>query len=218
MRREIRRDGAHRAHRVRWVSCVWLVCAACGTGAPPADAAAPERSSGAESGAVRALPIPAEAAEREAALQQLGEIAFAALGEGAPLRLLYGDEELAELLTASAATQQRALRQRPREVPAERLRELSATRFAGLCAQGSRLAPPGGALGLRAEAWTLQRVLVIGARDGRRRLAAWVEGDFVYSDRGFRALDIRRVEAPRWEHSDLEIATCDLRVGAASFD
>ena len=110
------------------------------------------------------------------------------------------------------------LRDRPLELPVARLREFRETRYVSVCAQGSEPAHQGGALGLRRPTWTLQRILVVGRRDGGQRLAAWVEADFAYGPEGFEALDLRRVEAPRWEHSDLEIATCDLRVDADSSD
>ena len=53
----------------------------------------------------------------------------------------------------------------------------------------------------------------ISARLGGRRVASWVEGAFVYTREGFRALDLTRVEVPRWEHADLELAACDMEVG-----
>jgi hypothetical protein len=67
-------------------------------------------------------------------------------------------------------------------------------------------------LGLQADGWIFDRFLLIGRRPSGRRIAAWVEGVFVYTDAGFTALDLERVEEPRWEHSDLEIAPCDLSI------
>jgi hypothetical protein len=63
-----------------------------------------------------------------------------------------------------------------------------------------------------ASRWTIERVLVIGIRPGGRRIAAWIEGTFVYTDAGIGALDLERVEQPRWEHSDLELAPCDFAI------
>ncbi len=34
----------------------------------------------------------------------------------------------------------------------------------------------------------------------------------MFSDAGFGALDLERVETPRWEHSDLELAPCDMAI------
>ena len=59
-----------------------------------------------------------------------------------------------------------------------------------------------------------RREVALGGRVGLRcGVAAWVEGVFVYSNAGFKAIDLQRVEAPRWEHADLEIATCDMQAG-----
>ena len=46
-----------------------------------------------------------------------------------------------------------------------------------------------------------------------RRVAAWVEGVFIQTDGGFVAIDLHRVEDPRCEHTDLEIAPCDMEAG-----
>ena len=158
-------------------------------------------------------PMPADEGERDAALGALGQRAFAALAAGDPLALLAPETLLDVVLSEDAARRMRLLRARPRELPRDRLQAFAEPRYLGVCAQGSEAALRGGALGLRHPTWTLQRLLVVGEREGGRRLAAWVEADFVFAEEGFTMLDLRRVEAPRWEHSDLEIATCDLRVG-----
>ena len=93
------------------------------------------------------------------------------------------------------------------------LRSLLATaEYAGICLQGAREAPADGPLGLEMPGWVFDRFLLIGLRVPGQRLATWLEGVFLYTDAGFFALDLERVEEPRWEHSDLEIAPCDLSI------
>jgi hypothetical protein len=49
---------------------------------------------------------------------------------------------------------------------------------------------------------------------GGGALAGWVEGQFLHTDAGFGALRLDRVEAPRRDHADLELAICELRARA----
>jgi hypothetical protein len=60
----------------------------------------------------------------------------------------------------------------------------------------------------------LQRILVV-ARTGANgpRSASWLEGDFVYTAQGWRALSFHRIETPRRHHADLELAPCDVEAG-----
>lgn len=148
-------------------------------------------------------------------MDAFGRRAWAALREGEPERLLYDDLDLRALLDTAGATRLSARRitltQRlgsTADFPAL----LASAEYAGICLQGARDEEPGGVLGLRTEAWIFDRALVIGRRPGGRRIASWVEGTFVFTDSGFGALDLERVEAPRWEHSDLELAPCDLAI------
>lgn len=134
---------------------------------------------------------------------------------GHPSRLLVDDLGLRNLLDAPSATRVGARRMQVRQ----RMRAtrdfaslLEGADYAGICLQGARVEPAGGVLGLQNDAWIFDRLLVIGRRPSGRRVAAWVEGVFVYTDVGFTALDLERVEEPRWEHSDLELAPCDLAV------
>ena len=89
-----------------------------------------------------------------------------------------------------------------------------AATFAGFCAQGAREEAPRAGLGLTHAGWVLERILLV-ARGGAAAAgsASWVEGDFVYTDRGWRVLSLRRVETPRRQHSDLELAPCDVEAG-----
>jgi hypothetical protein len=90
---------------------------------------------------------------------------------------------------------------------------LGGARYLGVCIQGARLEPAEGPLGLRRDRWVVDRALVVGLRPGRRRVAAWVEGIFVQTVDGYRAIALQRLERPRWEHSDLDLAPCDMGSG-----
>jgi hypothetical protein len=48
------------------------------------------------------------------------------------------------------------------------------------------------------------------ARDGQGRSASWVEGRFAYTDQGWKTLSLTRIELPRRQHSDLDLAPCDV--------
>jgi len=80
--------------------------------------------------------------------------------------------------------------------------------YDGFCAQGE---DPGDAPRAAdgSAPWWLGRLLVVG-RSGNRRAAAWLEGIFAYTDRGWKVLVLHRVEDPRVAHADLELATCDV--------
>ena len=43
------------------------------------------------------------------------------------------------------------------------------------------------------------------------RSAAWLEGTFVFTNRGWEAIAIRHMEVPRPDHADLELAPCDVQ-------
>jgi hypothetical protein len=171
---------------------------------------------------MRSLAPPDEHDARQVAVDELGQRAWDALRRGDPETLLYDDVALRALLEPDAATRFAARRSLTdlgscgtppgcaghSDPPTM----LASARYVGLCVQGARLEPAGEVLGLKQEAWVLDRVLVIGSLPTGRRVAAWIEGTFVYSTHGFRAIDIERVEEPRWEHTDVEIAPCDLAI------
>jgi hypothetical protein len=149
-------------------------------------------------------------------LRDSGERFYAALSRGRPLLTLLDELGLRRVVDDPSATRYSARRAglnlrlgvRPADFESFRSAE-----FLGICAQGARERPAGGVLGLREPTWTLERVLVVGRRPSGRRIAAWLEGIFVLTDQGLYALDLSRAEAPRWEHSDLELASCDVEVG-----
>jgi hypothetical protein len=84
--------------------------------------------------------------------------------------------------------------------------------YAGFCAQGVHAEPAKSHYGLRDHAWTFERMLVV-ARKGRGRSAAWVDGRFVYTSRGWLAFSVTGIETPRAHHTDLELAPCDVQEG-----
>jgi hypothetical protein len=93
-------------------------------------------------------------------------------------------------------------------------RDWSDARFVGFCAQGARTEPPHAGLGLTQAGWVLDRLLVVvQPATGGPRSASWLEGDFVYTGRGWRVLSLRRAEPPRRHHADLELAPCDVEAG-----
>ncbi|HJL01430.1 MAG TPA: hypothetical protein RMH85_08645 [Polyangiaceae bacterium LLY-WYZ-15_(1-7)] len=160
--------------------------------------------------------MPPDNASREVPLAEFGRVVYRSLERRDPERLLYDDAELDALLTPEEATRVRALRaglgaRLDLEPGAFRLFQQATP--AAICVQGVHDEPAGGRFGLREPGWVFQRALVSGEQPGGRRVAAWVEGVFVYSNAGFKAIDLQRVEAPRWEHADLEIATCDMQAG-----
>jgi hypothetical protein len=170
---------------------------------------------GASTRATVPLPAPDSRAARDTAIEAFGRRAWAALAEGRPGRLLYDDVELRALLDPAGATRFSARRLSLGSrvgATGELSARLASAEYAGICLQGARVEDAGGVLGLERPAWVFDRALVIGRRPGGQRIASWIEGSFVLSDAGFGALDLERVEAPRWEHSDLEIAPCDHAV------
>jgi hypothetical protein len=160
--------------------------------------------------------VPQAKAARDRALARVGRRLFDALRRGAPERLLFDDGVLRRLLEPDAATRVAAYRlgrgarldYRPAAFGGLRQSE-----YAGVCLQGARVEPSGTPLGLRKPGWVFDRALVAATTGSGRRLGAWVEGTFVYTNAGFGAIDLGRVEEPRWEHSDLELAPCDMEVG-----
>lgn len=162
------------------------------------------------------LRFPDAREERDGAIAETGRRMYRLLRTARPERLLLDDEELSRLLEPNAASQARALRpgvSQRLNVESARFRALDNAEFSGICLQGAREEPANGRLGLLEPAWVFARALVVGTQPGGRRLASWVEGAFVYTNEGFQAIALTRVEPPRWEHSDLELTTCDMEVG-----
>lgn len=172
---------------------------------------------GAERAAVeRTLEVPRSEEARHEILRRTGAHLYRALREADPGRLLLDDMALRQLLSGEAATRGSILRaprgRRLIDRP-QAFSILQTAAYQGICIQGSRVEPPHSPVGLLRPAWMFDRALVAGRRPSGRRVAVWVEGEFVYTDEGFRAISIGRVEEPRWEHSDLDLAPCDMEVG-----
>jgi hypothetical protein len=147
-------------------------------------------------------------------LRATGEQIYDALVAAEPERLLVDDEGMRRLVDPETGERFAALRLGVRT----RVGQISplafeGTEFMGLCLQGARLEVAAGPHGLRAPAFVFERALVAAKMSSGRRVAAWVEGVFVETEGGFVALDLHSVEDPRWEHTDLEIAPCDMEVG-----
>lgn len=163
------------------------------------------------------LTMPAEASARRQSLSELGQRLFEGL-RGRGLSSCFASvTELDTLIVPEV----RFRRQREREASVERVsangvfqRDWALASYAGFCAQGAREEPPGNGLGLTQRGWVLERILVVASLgDGQGRSAAWLEGAFVYTEQGWKALNFRRVEPPRRHHSDLDLAPCDVESG-----
>lgn len=184
---------------------VALTLLACTANGPPGAA-----------GATTPLEAPADAAARTRAAHVLGRRLHHALCAGDVEGLVFDDPTIRRLLTPEAAARASLRRLnfgRELSLPAVSRRLLRGAPYRGVCLQDTRHEPAGAGTGLRAPGWVVGRVLVVGQESGGARVAAWVEGAFVYTDASFGAAFIERVEAPRRDHADLQIATCDLRVG-----
>jgi hypothetical protein len=150
----------------------------------------------------------------DSAIARVGQRIYDAMVAGDPQGLLIDDAGMRRLVTAEAGERYAALRLGV----GTRIGETSSlafdgTSYLGVCLQGARLEPADAELGLRAPAWIFERALVAGRMASGRRTAAWIEGVFVRTENGFVALDLHSVEDPRWEHTDLEIAPCDMESG-----
>lgn len=155
-----------------------------------------------------------EAARR--AVQLMGRRMHRALAQGEPQRLLFDDLELRALLTPEAASRAGLLRatiDARLDIEPARFRVFQRAPYQGLCIQNARMEPARGAVGLREAGWTFSRALVVGSLGRGEWVASWMEGTFVYTDAGFGAVRLDRVEAPRLQHADLRLADCDLAVG-----
>ena len=159
--------------------------------------------------------LPSDQVERRESIDRLARALFSAIQAQSPEQVLVAPAELDQLLPTSTRSR---IEQERRHTGAQltalpgRAAVWSGASYAGFCAQGAREEPPGGSLGLIEAAWLLDRLLVV-ADLGNGRSASWVEGRFLFTDQGWRALSLSRVEAPRAGHSDLDLAPCDVEQG-----
>jgi hypothetical protein len=136
---------------------------------------------------------------------------------GRPAEVAFDEKTLDRLLLPDAGRRALALRAQmpgPRSLPSDQSALWAGARYAEICVQQGRAEPRAGSLGLRAPGFVFERALVVGREPGGGSLAGWVEGAFLHTDAGFGALTLERVEAPRRDHADLELAVCELRARA----
>jgi hypothetical protein len=167
----------------------------------------------------RTLPLPEVDPERRAAFDEIARRTFQVLRGADASSLLLDDDALRALLTPEAATRVASIRASTGvafRMQRETSDALAHASYLGVCIQRARLEPPGTSLAMRAPGFAFDRMLVVGSEPGGGRVAAWVEGSFVYTDAGFYALVLNRLEAPRRDHADLDLAPCDLRFGLGS--
>jgi hypothetical protein len=164
-----------------------------------------------------ARPLPQDQANVERTLDAFGRKLYDALSRGRAEGVTLDDSGLRALLHREAAEQAIALRQTAtslRRVTPDERALFGSARYAGICVQQGRAEPGGGPVGLRSAGFLFERALVVGQEPGGGAIASWVEGHFLNTSAGFIALAIERVEPPRRDHADLELAVCELRAGA----
>jgi hypothetical protein len=150
-------------------------------------------------------------------LSELARVLFEGLRDGQLRSCFASPDELEALVVPEA----RFRLERDRSASLERAESAASFRrdwalasYAGFCAQGARQERAGGGLGLTRPGWVLDRILVVAdLGQGRPRSASWLEGSFVYTEHGWKALSFRRIEPPRLHHADLELAPCDVESG-----
>lgn len=163
---------------------------------------------------LRPVAMPNEASQRRSSLSELAERLFAGLQAGSMDRCVASPNELDQLLDPEARMHAERERHAHGGFASSTLfpKDWGGGRFAGFCAQGARNEPAHAALGLRQRGWVLERILVV-ASLGATRSAAWVSGRFVYTDAGWKLLSVDQIEQPRRQHSDLDLAPCDVEAG-----
>jgi hypothetical protein len=164
---------------------------------------------------LRPRTLPADAARSRKELSELGVRLHAALAKGALAQVLLDQDELFAVLAPAAARRVASARAlvRVSEPSQDARAQWSSVRFAGLCVQQGRVEPAGGVLGLTQAGFVFERALLEGRDPAGAPLGAWVEGVFLLTERGFFAVALERIEAPRRDHADLELAVCELRAG-----
>jgi hypothetical protein len=159
--------------------------------------------------------LPSDARQRDQVLATFGERLYTALASGRFDEVVANDRTRDALLKPEAARRPNPNVTSAKHglvaelVPAEQ-KLWGTARYAGLCVQSGRSEPRAGVLGLRRPGFVFTRGLLIGREAGGGELAGWVEGVFVLTEQGFIALEIDHVEPPRRDHSDLELAECEL--------
>ncbi len=176
-----------------------VLCAACGASSPRAPSTP--------------TPLPQLDAARPE-LAAFGQRLYRALALGRLEAVTFDAVALDRLLLPAAGRRALAMRAQvpgPRRLPPDETAVWAGARYAEICVQQGRAEPRDGALGLRAPGFVFERALIVGREPGGGALAGWVEGAFLHTDAGFGALSLDRVEAPRRDHADLQLAVCELR-------
>lgn len=158
--------------------------------------------------------MPRVRAKRLEVLEEFGRRAHRALATASLSAILLDEDGLEAVLDSDGYARFEALRMGlgARVHLDERHGAFAETEFSGLCVLRSREEDAHAETGLDLPGWIFDRALVVGDRGGRR-LGAWLEGTFLYTDHGIFALDLTRVEEPRSQHSDIELVQCDQAVG-----
>ena len=162
------------------------------------------------------MPLPEDPYARQLALGQIGRQLYAAVGDGEPERLLVDRTELRSILDVDGAMRVVRLRElgtAPGLSAAEQRAAYSGTTYAGVCFDRAREEQAGSSFGLLRTAFVFERALIVATQPDGTNLAAWLEGSFVGTGDLVIALVLSRVEAPRREHTDLEILQCDFADG-----
>lgn len=158
--------------------------------------------------------LPSDSSERDRVLASFGERLYGAVATGHLEDVVASDRARDALLMPAAAQRtsiELASGKGSEAAVAPSDREVwGSARYAGLCIQSGRHELPSGAIGLSKAGFVFERGLLIGREPAGGELAGWVEGVFVLTQSGFVALEIERIEPPRRDHSDLELAECEL--------
>jgi hypothetical protein len=158
--------------------------------------------------------MPHDANLRRDSLSELGQRLFAALRAGSISQCVAPSSELDQLVVPEARLHVERERRAHGSFATSSVfpRDWAAASYAGFCAQGAREEPARAALGLAQPGWVLERILVV-ASLGTTRSASWLTGRFVYTEAGWKLLSLSQIEQPRRQHSDLDLAPCDVEAG-----
>lgn len=158
--------------------------------------------------------LPDDSGERDRVLATFGQRLYGAVATGHLEEVVASDRARDALLKPEAAQRTSIAlasgKASEAAVAASDRVVWKSARYAGLCIQSGRLELPSGAIGLSKAGFVFERGLLIGREPAGGELAGWVEGVFVLTQEGFVALEIERIEPPRRDHSDLELAECEL--------
>jgi hypothetical protein len=153
----------------------------------------------------------------EAAAMAAGEFLWREVVGGHTDRVLASEDTLNTLLAPEARSRLEVVNaSKPDSGGGEASAAARDAEYVGVCIQTLRRAPAGPPIGLRRPAWIFEHVLVMGRSPDGPRVGFWLDGLFVFTDQGLRALDLRAVNAPAPETTEMALALCDLQVGVRS--